>query len=287
MVTTSGGNLNVRTSPSSSAAKAASLASKTYLTLISKSGSWWYVEYEKGKYGYCHSDYISSVSGAAFSVQTQSGSLNIRTGPGTSYGKAGTLSKGEVVLRLSESGGWSRILYHGTKTGYVSSQYLGSGAASYPEISLWLRNFKQTDSRWKDTVIANTGKTFSQIGCATTAIAMLEGHRTGKLIYPDEMAMQLNYTASGSVYWPGHYTTVTGGDNLLQGIYRRLQQGKPVLFGATNTYGTQHWVIITGYTGGSSLQAADFTIHDPGSWSRTTLKDFLTDYPHFYKYFHY
>lgn len=287
MVSTSGGNLNVRNSASSSASKVATLGNKSYITLISKSGSWWYVEFEKGKYGYCHSDYITLLPGSAVSVQTQSGSLNVRSGPGTSYAKAGSLNRGDVVLRLSEAGGWSRVLYHGTKTGYVSSQYLGTGAVSYPEISLWLRNFKQTDSRWKDTTIANTGKTFQQIGCATTAITMLEGHRTGKLIYPDEMAKQLNYTASGNVYWPSHYSTVSSGDNLLSGIYRRLQQGKPILFGATNRYGAQHWVIITGYTGGNKLLAENFTIHDPGSWSRTTLQDFLSEYPNFYKYFYY
>ena len=287
MVSTSGGNLNVRNSASSSASKVATLGNKSYITLISKSGSWWYVEFEKGKYGYCHSDYITLLPGSAVSVQTQSGSLNVRSGPGTSYAKAGSLNRGDVVLRISESGGWSRVLYHGTKTGYVSSQYLGTGTVSYREISLWLRNFKQTDSRWKDTIIANTGKTFQQIGCATTAIAMLEGHRTGKLIYPDEMVKQLNYTTSGNVYWPTHYSTVSSGDNLLAGIYRRLQQGKPILFGATNRYGAQHWVVITGYTGGNTLLAENFTIHDPGSWSRTTLQDFLTEYPNFYKYFYY
>ena len=33
------------------------------------------------------------------------------------------LPKGESVVVLSQSDGWSHILYNGTKTGYVSTQY--------------------------------------------------------------------------------------------------------------------------------------------------------------------
>ena len=283
-VSISSGYLNVRSTASSGGAKVAALSKGSLVTLISRSGSWWRVEYAKGKYGYCHSDYIKTVTGTPVTVQTNSGSLNVRSGPGTSYGKTGSLAKGETVLVLSTANGWSRILYHGTKTGYVSAQYLSSG---YSAVSLWVRNLKQFDTRWAELEVATSGKTFSQIGCATTAIAMVEGHRTGKNITPEEMGRQLRYTPSGSVYWPEHYSVVTNGSDLLAGIYNRLKQGKPVLFGATNAYGSQHWVVITGFTGGNSLTASRFTIQDPGSNSRTNLQQFLNAYPNFYKYFFY
>ena len=284
IVSVSSGRLNVRSGAATSASVVTSLTKGSYVTLISKSGSWWKVEYAKGQYGYCHADYITTVSGSAVTVNTQSSGLNVRSGAGTSYSKVGTLSRGETVIVLSTSGGWSRILYHGTKTGYVSAQYLSS---SYPAVALWVVNFKQTDSRWADTVIGTSGKTFAQIGCATTAIAMVEAHRTGIIVNPDAMAAKLTYTPSGSVYWPSHYTTVTNSDNYLTAIYNLLKQGKPILFGATNQYGSQHWVVITGYTGGSSITASGFTIQDPGSNSRTNLQQFLNVYPNFYKYFYY
>lgn len=284
IVSTSGSRLNVRSSASTGASVVTSLSKGSYVTLVSKSGSWWQVEYAKGKYGYCHADYITSASGSAATVMTQSSNLNVRSGAGTSYAKTGSLSKGETVIVLSTSNGWSRILYHGVKTGYVSSQYLSS---SYGAASLAVPNFKQTDSRWASVQIGTSGKTFAQIGCATTAIAMLESYRTGTTIYPDAMAKQLTYTASGSVYWPSNFVTVTSSANYLSGIYSQLKQGKPVLFGAKNAYGTQHWVVITGFTGGTSLTASAFTIQDPGSNSRTNLQQFLNQYPTFYKYFYY
>ena len=284
VVATNSSRLNVRSSASTGASVVTSLGKGSYITLISKSGSWWYVEYAKGKYGYCHSDYISVVSGTPTTVATQSTNLNVRSGAGTSYSKTGSVAKGETVIVLSASSGWSRILYHGTKTGYVSSQYLGS---SYGAVSLSVPSYKQTDSRWAAALIGGSGKTMAQIGCATTAIAMMESARTGTTIYPNAMAQSLRYTADGSVYWPSHYTTVTDSSGYLSRIYSLLKQGKPVLFGARNSYGKQHWVVITGFTGGSSLSASRFTIQDPGSSSRTNLQLFLNEYPTFYKYFYY
>ncbi len=285
-VTTKEGPLNVRAKASSSSAIVTTLKKGSYITLISKSGSWWKVEYGQNKYGYCHSDYVTTVQGTPAVVATQSGPLNVRSGAGTSYSKVATLPKGLWVLRLTTTNGWSRILYHGVKTGYVSSQYLSDGNVNSGVISLKMPSFKQYDSRWANVKIGSSGKTISQIGCATTAIAMMESYRTSTTIYPDAMSKKLKYTSSGSVYWPTNYTTVTSSSDYLNRIYQQLMQGKPVLFGAKNSYGGQHWVVINGFSGGS-MTTANFTILDPGSESRNTLQKFLSAYPTFYKYFYY
>lgn len=289
IVSVTSGSLNVRSSASTSGTVVSSLSKGSYVTLISKSGNWWKVEYADGKYGYCHADYISTASGTPATVNITSGSLNVRSGAGTSYSKLASLYKGEVVIVLGASGNWSRILYNGTKTGYVSSQYLSTSSSSstYSKVSLSVPSFKQTDSRWASVEIGTSGKTIAQIGCVTTAIAMMESYRTGTTLYPDAMSKKLSYSSSGNVYWPSNYTVVTSSSGYLSGIYSKLQSGKPVLFGAKKSSGTQHWVVITGYTGGNSLTASGFTINDPGSSSRTTLQHLLNEYPTFYKYFYY
>ena len=290
-VNVSYGSLNVRSSASTSGSVVTTLAKGSHVTLMSRSGSWWRVEYGDGIYGYCHADYISTLSSTAATVKV-SGSLNVRSGPGTSYSRTGSLSGGKTVLVLSTSGSWSRILYNGVKTGWVSSQYLStgssgsSGGGGNPAVSLSVPSFRQTDSRWAGVTLGSSGKTMASIGCATTAIAMMESFRTGTTIYPNVMAKKLKYTSSGSVYWPSDYTPVTSSSGYLSRIYQLLKSGKPVLFGAKNSYGSQHWVVITGFTGGS-LTASSFTINDPGSSSRTTLAQFLSAYPTFYKFFHY
>lgn len=284
-VTTSGAALNVRASVSTASSVVTTLRKGSYITLISRSGSWWKVEYDKNRSGYCHADYITPVQGTPVTVNVDS-ALNVRSGPGTGYSRQATLYRGEVVLLLTSSGGWSRALYHGTKTGYVSSRYLSSSPQGSDGVNLSVPSFKQTDSRWRHVVIGSSGKTMAQIGCATTAIAMMESYRTGSTIYPDAMAKKLTYTSTGAVYWPSHYTVTTVASGYLNKILTLLKQGKPVLFGAKNAYGSQHWVVITGFTGGA-VSAANFTVNDPGSNSRTTLQQFLNVYPTFYKYFHY
>lgn len=282
-VTTSGTRLNVRKSPSTGAPVAATLNKGSYITLLSRTGDWWRVEYGKGLYGYCHKDYITIVQGTPTTVKTQAGSLNVRGGPGTSYPKTASLSKGETVILLTTSGGWSRVLYHGTKTGYVSAQYLASG---YAPVSLSVPSFKQTDSRWANMQVALSGKTFAQIGCATTAVAMMESYRTGSTIYPNAMAKQLRYTSSGALYWPSNLVPVTNLSGYLSEVNRLLREGKPVLFGATTSSGKQHWVVIYGFSGGDTGSTSQYLIRDPGSNSRVNLQQFLNAYPVAYKYFY-
>ena len=291
-VTVSSGWVNVRSGASSSTAIVKTFSNGRYLTLVSKSGDWWKVEYQKGAYGYCHSNYITVVSSNVKTVGISSGTLNIREGAGTSYDKIGALKKGDTVIVLSASNGWSRVLHSGNKVGFVSSKYLidpaeTSPVPSHPAASLNVPSFKQTDSRWADVKIGSSGKTIAQIGCATTGIAMMESFRTGTVIHPDAMSKKLKYTASGNIYWPSHYTAVTDSTSYLNKIYTLLKNGKPVLLGVKNSYGSQHWVVITGYKGGDTLSAANFTINDPGSKTRTNLQQLLNSYPRFYKYFYY
>ncbi len=293
MVSVGSGWVNVRSSASTSSKIVKTFNNGRYLTLISKQGDWWKVEYSKDTYGYCHADYIKVVSENVKKVNISSGTLNIREGAGTSYEKIGSLKSGDIVIVLSASNGWSRVLHSGNKVGFVSSKYLSSNSSSdssnstHSAIALNVPSYRQTDSRWANVKIGSSGKTISQIGCATTGIAMMESYRTGTTIYPDAMSKKLKYTSSGSVYWPSNYTTVTSSSGYLSKIYAQLKAGKPVLFGAKNSYGAQHWVVITGYTGGNTLEASSFTINDPGTKNRTTLQQFLNAYPKFYKYFYY
>lgn len=285
-VATASGSLNVRSSASTSGKVVASLPRGGSVTLLSKSGAWWQVEYADGKTGYAHGDYIRSISGSfAAQVHTSSGNLNVRQGAGTSYGVQTSLPKGKTVVVLSQSGGWSKILYHGTRTGYVSSQYLKAftGASDYPAVRLNVVRFQQTDPRWANVKLGSSGQTIAQIGCTTTGLAMMESYRTGTTIYPDAMSKKLSYSAGGALYWPSHYVADTNATGYLTRIYALLKQGKPAFIGAKTAAGGQHWVVVTGYQGGDALTASQFLVNDPGSNTVTNLQQFLNKYPIFYK----
>lgn len=287
VISVSSGKLNVRRYGSALASVVSTLKKGVFVTLIAESGDWWLVEYGDGEYGYCHSDYIRVVPSVVATVKISSGSLNVRSGAGVSYPKTDSLSKGEKVIVLSTENDWSKILYDGTKTGFVSARYLSPSTPSYNQVELDVPDFKQTDKRWANVKIGNSGKTIAQIGCVTASIAMIESYRTGSIIYPDTMSKRLTYSSSGDVYWPTDYVPTYTNTDYLEKIYRLLREGKPVLIGAKTYSGGQHWVVITGYKGGDNPTEADFIINDPGSDTRTTLKQFLSVYPVFYKYFYY
>lgn len=288
VVNLSSGRLNVRSSASTSGTILTSLVNGSYVTLISKSGDWYYIEYDDDKFGYCHENYIKLDSGKTSKVNTQSTALNVRSGAGVNHSVIDTISKGDIVIVLSTSDTWSKILYDGVKTGYVSSKYLAINSNQTSlKVNLSVPSYKQTDSRWANVIIGNSGKTIGKIGCATTAIAMMESYRTGTTIYPDAMSKKLTYSSNGNVYWPSNYISVTNSSGYLQKIYQKLKEGKPVMIGAKKSNGSQHWVVITGYNGGENITTSGFIINDPGTKYRTNLQHLLNEYPIIYKYFYY
>lgn len=284
-VTTASGQLNIRSSATTSSAVLSRLKNGSFITLISKNGLWWKVKFGEDKFGYCHSSYISPVTSSKnVSVSTLGGSLNVRTGPSTSYPVKTKLKNGSDVVKISDHGNFSRILYDGTQIGYVSSNYIKSRNTS--EIRLSVPDYKQTDPRWSDIKLGSSGKTIGSIGCTTTALAMAESYRKASVITPDAMSRRLTYSSSGSLYWPSDYTAVTNSKDYLYTIRGLLQKGKPVIIGCKKNNGSQHWVVVTGYNGGS-VKAQNFYINDPGSKSRNTLDEFLSIYPNFHKIVYY
>lgn len=284
---TGSSNLNVRKSNSINSLIITKLKDNSYLTIINTTGNWYYVEYKDNQYGYVHKDYVNIASTNSKRVKTNGSNLNVRTGPSTNYLVFDKISNDDYVVILSSSNGWAKVLFEGNKVGYVSQSYLEDSNYNYPKIKLDVPSFKQYDSRWAANEVGNSGKSMKQIGCLTTSMAMLESYKRGYTITPGYYESISNYTSSGSLYWPSGYSFITSKSSYLTKIYNLLKQGKPVVLGCNTASGKQHWVLIYGYKGSNSLSAANFLIHDPGSSTRTTLNQFLNDYPNFYKIAYY
>lgn len=286
IVNTGASNLNVRTSSSTTSTIKDKLSDSSYVTIYNEAGNFYYVEYKDDTYGYVSKDYVKKISGLERYVNTGNSILNVRTGASTSYAVKDKLYNNERVLVLSSSGYWSKILYRGNKTGYVYNTYLIS-KNNYSSIKLSVPSYKQYDNRWANTYIGSSGKTMKQIGCLTTAMSMTESYRTNSTITPAVFARNNSYTSNGSLYWPYNYVQNTSSTNYLANIYTQLKNGKPVILGCKNSTNDQHWVVVYGYNGGNKLQSSSFLIHDPGSSTRTTLSQFISAYPKFYKYSYY
>ncbi|MBQ3136756.1 MAG: SH3 domain-containing protein [Clostridia bacterium] len=279
--------LNLRKSASASSAVVKQMKKGKYLTLLKKEGSWWKVEYAKDKTAYAHTDYIKAVSSKVMYVSTKSGNLNVRSSADSAAKIKTTLPKGTAVIKLSEKNSFTKILYNGSVTGYVSSAYLSElkQESTYKKISLSVPSFKQTDSRWANIKIGTQGDTLKSSGCTTTALSMTESFHLGKTLTPADMVKRLSYSASGMLYWPAEYNTeLVSSSDYLSKIYSLLSKGKPVILGMKKANGSQHWVVVTGHKRNTaSLSADNFTINDPGSNTRTLLSEFVSAYPIAYK----
>jgi len=66
---------------------------------------------------------VSHAASAPYTATCTTNGLCVRTGPGTNYGKIGSLNSGAAISVLEEKDGWYRFDYNG-KTGWSSGKYL-------------------------------------------------------------------------------------------------------------------------------------------------------------------
>lgn len=282
-VSTNSTGLNVRSGAGTGYSIVSSAPKNTYLTIESEKDGWLKVRYGENNYGWVSDDYITDVPSKTRYVTTSYGKLNVRSGASKNYSVLTRLPKGTEVLVISESGGWSKIVYSGNKVGWVSSEFLTSKASSSTSseaVYLSIPRYSQTDSRWRYERLGNSSRTIGSSGCTTTCIAMAETYLRGYTVYPNAMENELSYSKSGDLYWPNGYNAIFSKD--FSAILSELRAGRPVLVGSKTYSGGQHWVLVTGYNGGG-LKASSFIINDPGTSARTNLSQFFSAFPVFYK----
>ena len=123
-----GNSVNFRKGPGTNYSVIKSFNKGTKVEFISKENDWVKVNYN-GTVGYVFSKYVSDKANTDdntyITKYVTGNSVNVRTGPSTSYTSIMKLNKGNKVEYISSSGNWSKIMYNG-KTGYMSSQYLST-----------------------------------------------------------------------------------------------------------------------------------------------------------------
>lgn len=175
--TVSASSLNVRSGPGASHSKVTTLPSGTQVEILETLDGWYRIEVN-GKAGYVSSQYVTvsqpeqvtdapAVSQPVTETQpaapsepqpeaqpqpetapqdtkvygmVSTSSLNVRSGPGSSHEKVGSLSSGAQVEILEKLDGWYRI-----DRGYVSADYIiildGSMSALQAEVVAYARTF--------------------------------------------------------------------------------------------------------------------------------------------------
>ena len=128
-------NVNIRSQPTTSSSVKGILPKNATATKSGSSGNWIKVKY-KDITGYVYESYLEDVKVSSNTSSTSSktvyitaSSLNIRSGPGTSYDVVGSLKKAASVNTYESTDGWYKIKYDG-KTAYISAKYTSTKAPS-------------------------------------------------------------------------------------------------------------------------------------------------------------
>ncbi len=135
--------LNLRKSPSANAAIITKLVNGLEVTVYSESKGWARIK-ANNKDGYVNTSYLSATKPVASKPAEPAktvikfvkvgSSLNMRSGPATTYSVLAVLKHNTPVTVQSETKGWSKVTASG-QTGYVSSSYLVDQAEAAPGIT--------------------------------------------------------------------------------------------------------------------------------------------------------
>ncbi|MEL7609016.1 MAG: SH3 domain-containing protein [Bacillota bacterium] len=132
-------SLNVRSGPGTNYPVVGKLKVNDQVKYLDSSGKWAKIEFN-GTVAYAYAKYLKSAGSPASEDGGKlyaTASVNVRSGPGTSYSKLGALAKNQQVERLGSSGKWIKIAF-GSGYAYVYGKYLtaaepaiATGNASY------------------------------------------------------------------------------------------------------------------------------------------------------------
>ncbi|MBQ9299957.1 MAG: SH3 domain-containing protein, partial [Clostridia bacterium] len=147
VATKNGGSLNLRSAASASSTRVRLIPPGAVIDILQYGKEWCYARYN-GSTGYVMTSFLilgtgvntsgTAVSGTAAptatvpvssgstkyaQVNTGSGGLNLRKGPGAGYARITIIPKGAYVIVTNQGTVWSQVNYNGT-SGYVMSYYL-------------------------------------------------------------------------------------------------------------------------------------------------------------------
>ena len=125
-------SLRLRAAPNSSSTTLAYASRDEVVVLLEKSGNWYKVMYNL-QIGYMHKDYldVSTVENVELGYGVvNASSVNMRSGPGTSYKSLGKSKSGDLAYIIGINKQWYKVIW-GDEICYIRSDYLTLKEAPY------------------------------------------------------------------------------------------------------------------------------------------------------------
>ena len=121
-VTTTGGNLNLRNAPNTSAPVIGLIPNGSQVTILGESNGFYNVTFN-GQTGWASSSFINAQPRQG-TVSTAGGNLNIRSGPSTANSVIASVPNGTPLTVLDIIGNFYRVRLQNGQTGYASRDFI-------------------------------------------------------------------------------------------------------------------------------------------------------------------
>lgn len=293
-------SLRLRSEPSEASTTVDFASRNDCVVVISKTDEWYRVNYNLQE-GYMHEDYLNVLTCENAELgygKVNSSSVNMRSGPSTSFGVVTKASTGDKCYIIGLNNGWYKVIYNGSIC-YIRSDYVDLTEIPYenqdsPNSPKFYRTGKSTGvapsaAALNGTVSSSSASsssssagTSTSTGSASGAQILAEAKKYLGTPYVNGGASPSGFDCSGFVYYVlkqvgySPYRTPTNQYN--QGTYvekTNLQPGDVVFFANTYTSGISHVGIYAG--------SGQF-IHSPNSRSTVSYSDLTSGYwaEHYY-----
>jgi len=294
---TTGSGLRLRTDASTSSKTIDSANKGEVVIVLDKVGAWYKVIYDLQE-GYMHGDYlrVNTTENAELGYgKVNTTAVNLRSGPGTSYGTVDTTSRGEKAYIIGINNGWYKVIY-GQHVCYVRSDFLdltekpyeNKASAKSPKFYRGGKSLgvEPSASALKGSASSNTGSTGSAGSTVTGSVtgSQIVGLAKQNLGVPYKWGgtTPSGFDCSGFVYYVLNTLGIKA-SRTLTSMYKQgtevsksqLQPGDIVFFKNTYKSGLSHVGI---YVGGGQF------IHSPHSGKVVSYADLNSDYytSHYY-----
>ncbi|MGE7717628.1 SH3 domain-containing protein [Priestia megaterium] len=236
--TVTASTLNVRSGAGTNYASIGSVTKGQKLAVVSKSGSWYKINYN-GRTGYVSSDYVqasgtTTPSAESTTYTVTASTLNVRSGAGTNYASIGSVTKGQKLAVVSKSGSWYKINYNG-RTGYVSSDYVQASGTTTPSAE----NTTYTVTASKLNVRSGAGTNYASIGSVTKGQKLAVVSKSGDW-YKINYNGRTGYVSSDYVQ-----ASATASPKLVVDSFKTLGNAQQVILVTADNYDTKSAKIQT------------------------------------------
>lgn len=285
-------SLHLRSEPSTTSDILATAPQNDCVVVISQEGEWYKVNYNL-QVGYMHSDYLEVLTRENAELgygEVTGSSVNLRTGPGTSYAVAKVSSDGDQCYIIGINDGWYKVIYDGSIC-YIRSDFLE--LTEYPYENKASSNTPKFYRHGKSTGVAPSAAALNGTPSSPSSAPADTGSASGEEIlaqaqeylgapYRSGGASPSGFDCSGFVYYVlkqvGYSPYRTPADQYKMGTVvskDALQPGDIVFFAGTAASGISHVGIYAG--------SGQF-IHAPNSRSTVSYSDLTSGYwaEHYY-----